>query len=106
MVSVPQLHNPENGLAVPDDTPMASLFAPAERAHDPEQSSYNAEFEATRRLLLVSTELIQIDDIGEIYGQVLDTCFDILHGDFASIHRPDPDRTGELRLQGFRGLTP
>src|SRR5579871_2311172 len=106
MVSIPQLPNPENGLTVPHDTPMASMLAQAEQSHSPEEPPYSTELEATRRLLWVGTELIQADDIGEICGHVLDSAREILRSDFASIHRVDPDRSSELRLQGFRGFTP
>jgi PAS domain S-box-containing protein len=68
-----------------------------------------ADLAATRRLQLVSTELLHEDELDAIYQKVLDAAVEIMGSDFASMQMLIPDRCqgrGELMLLAHRGFPP
>ena len=67
-----------------------------------------AELVAAQRLQQVSAHLLQADDIGVLYAQILDTALSLLHADFASIQLLHPGRgeIGELQMLDSRGFPP
>jgi len=70
------------------------------------EPSLEAELRAARLLQSLSTQLIQADNIEELYERILDTAVAIMDSDFASIQEvvTGPDGSLSLRLLGHRGF--
>ena len=75
----------------------------SEEALRASQARLVSELAATQQLQKISTQLIQEDDVGALYDQVLDAAVAIMRSDFASMQMFYPER-GELRLLGYRGF--
>ena len=64
-----------------------------------------SELAATQQLQKISTQLIQENDVGALYQQILNAAVGIMRSDFASMQMLYPER-GELRLLAYKGFDP
>lgn len=67
-----------------------------------------AELADTKLLHAISMQLIDEENVDELYGKILDAAVTIMRSDYASMQRLYPERGlgGELRLLAFRGFNP
>jgi PAS domain S-box-containing protein len=77
----------------------------AEEALREAQGRLVSELAATQQLQKISTQLIQENDVGALYQQILNAAVGIMRSDFASMQMLYPER-GELRLLAYKGFDP
>jgi PAS domain S-box-containing protein len=77
----------------------------AEEALREAQGRLVSDLAATQQLQKISTQLIQENDAGALYQQILNAAVGIMHCDFASMQMLYPER-GELRLLAYKGFDP
>jgi PAS domain S-box-containing protein len=80
----------------------------AERALQESKERLAIELADTRLLQGISSELIEQDQIENLYERITDAAVTIMRSDFASLQMLYPERGngGELHLLAFRGFTP
>jgi PAS domain S-box-containing protein len=77
----------------------------AEEALRASKEHLAAELDVTRRLQVISTQLIHENDTQSLYEKILDAAVAIMRSDFASMQMFHPER-GELQLLAHRGFDP
>ena len=89
---------------------LLSLIEEQKQTEEALQSSKQqlaAELKAVELLQRLSMQLIQADNVEDLYNQILDTATALLRSDFASLQlfHPERGREGELQLLGHRGFS-
>ncbi|MGG6293349.1 PAS domain S-box protein [Leptolyngbya sp. AN02str] len=79
--------------------------ARAEAALRDSEARLSLELADAKRLQHISTQLMQEDDVNQLYEQILDAAIALMHADMGSLQSLDPER-GALHLMHSRGFHP